>query len=374
MKLQSGYPFSLVRYGLPFSYPKLLQDIKTDVAIVGGGISGALNAYYLTEAGLDCVVVDGRTIGLGSTCASTSLLQYEIDTPLNKLIEKIGEQDAVKAYTLCRAAIYTLAKLAAKLNVPSFQLKQSLYYAAYKKHVKPLYEEYLCRKRYGFEVDFLSDAELGKKFNLRAPAGILSQDGAYADAYVFTHALLQYGIRNNLRVFDRTFIKNIVTHKGYTTLVTAQRFRVMAKKIIFATGYEAARQLAKKTVDLRSTYVTISENLPPEHLSFAKDYLIWNTAHPYLYMRATEDNRILVGGRDEKFSSFSARDKKIDSKRKLLLNDYERAFPGSRFSSEFCWAGTFGETKDGLPTSVRMQKIAITILRWPMGATASPLV
>ena len=83
MNLITGYPYWLINSGLPTNYPKLEKSLKTDIVIIGGGISGALTAYYLTNAGLNCVVVDSRTIGLGSTCASTALLQYELDTPLS---------------------------------------------------------------------------------------------------------------------------------------------------------------------------------------------------------------------------------------------------------------------------------------------------
>ena len=80
MELTAGYPFSLIKNGIPFEYPKLSKNVRSRVVVIGGGISGALTAYYLTEKGVDCILVDGRSIGLGSTCASTSLLQYELDT------------------------------------------------------------------------------------------------------------------------------------------------------------------------------------------------------------------------------------------------------------------------------------------------------
>src|SRR4051812_42198507 len=101
MDLHSGYPFWLIKNGLPFEYPKLDRSIKTDVVILGGGISGALTAYHLINEAVDCVVVDARTIGLGSTCASTALLQYEIDTPLCRLKDKVGYSNAVQSYKLC---------------------------------------------------------------------------------------------------------------------------------------------------------------------------------------------------------------------------------------------------------------------------------
>lgn len=79
MNLTTGYPYWLIKNGLPENYPKLNQDIKTEIVIIGGGISGALSAYYLVNTGLDCILVDALTIGLGSTCAGTSLLQYELE-------------------------------------------------------------------------------------------------------------------------------------------------------------------------------------------------------------------------------------------------------------------------------------------------------
>src|SRR5690242_17902621 len=116
MHLTGGSPFYLIKDGLQTAYPKLLQHIETNTVIIGGGISGALSAYYLTNAGVECILVDARTIGLGSTCASTSLLQYELDVPLHILKEKIGEKNAEKAYRLCGDAIDTITQIMNDIN------------------------------------------------------------------------------------------------------------------------------------------------------------------------------------------------------------------------------------------------------------------
>lgn len=57
MNLTTGYPYWLINSGLPNKYLKLDKPIKTDVVVMGGGISGALTAYYLVEAGINCIVV-----------------------------------------------------------------------------------------------------------------------------------------------------------------------------------------------------------------------------------------------------------------------------------------------------------------------------
>ncbi|WP_078695628.1 FAD-dependent oxidoreductase [Caloramator quimbayensis] len=40
--------------------------MECDVLVIGGGITGALCAYYFAEAGVDTVIVDKNIIGYGS--------------------------------------------------------------------------------------------------------------------------------------------------------------------------------------------------------------------------------------------------------------------------------------------------------------------
>src|ERR1051325_9831195 len=131
MDLRSGLPYSLLKNGLMYDYPKLDDSLKAEVVILGGGISGALSAYYLLKAGIGCVVIDARGIGLGSSCASTSLLQYEIDVPLVELQSKIGYKNAVRSYEVCAGSILKLKDIANDIGFKDFQLKNSLYYASF---------------------------------------------------------------------------------------------------------------------------------------------------------------------------------------------------------------------------------------------------
>ena len=349
MDLKSGLPFSLIKSGLVADYPKLEHDIKTDVVIIGGGISGALAAYYLIKNNIPCVVVDARTIGLGSTAASTSLLQYEIDTPLHKLINFVGTKNAVKSYWLCAQAIDKLNQIRKEIKFTNFETKQSLYYAATKKDVAELETEYRIRKQHGFKVSLLKEDAVFKKTGLHAPAAILSAKAAQTDAYLFTHSLLQYNIKKGLMVFDRTPITDI-RHSTKTVKLTTENGKTLqAKKIIYATGYETVNYIDKKILKLQSTYAIASEVLSTPKPFWKNDMLIWNTANPYLYIRTTEDNRIIVGGRDENFYSPGRRDKLLKKKTKQLSKDFLKLFPDINFTPEFSWTGTFGSTKDGLP-------------------------
>src|SRR5882757_2585846 len=105
--------------GLVAHYPSLDKNLSIDVAIMGAGISAALTAWYLRKSGLKVAVFDRRHVGMGSTAASTAFLQYEIDTPLTRLSQLVGEQSAVKSYELCRKAIYDIGDICSALK-PKF--------------------------------------------------------------------------------------------------------------------------------------------------------------------------------------------------------------------------------------------------------------
>jgi glycine/D-amino acid oxidase-like deaminating enzyme len=349
MDLTSGYPFSLVRYGMPYTYPKLTAAVNTDVLIIGGGISGALIGYHMHQAGFDCVIVDGRSIGLGSTCASTSLLQYEIDVSLRELSEKIGRKNAVRAYQLCKESIHKLGSIAAKIGLREFQYNRSLFYAAFHKDQSFLAREFNLRHASGFRVEYLGAADLEKEFNFTAPAAILSYDAAYADAYLFTHALHQYSIGKGLKVYDRTFVKKITPGRRSITAITEDNIQIKAKKVIYATGYEVAPMIPEKYFRLHSTYVTISEHMLQKPTAIIEDLMMWSTAKPYLYIRGTAEGRVIAGGRDEVFFNPKKRDRLIKKKSAMLVRDFHKLFPEAEFKAEFSWAGTFGATPDGLP-------------------------
>ncbi|HEU4860592.1 MAG TPA: FAD-dependent oxidoreductase [Chitinophagaceae bacterium] len=349
MKLSSGYPLSLIKNGLLFSYPKLAKNIKTDVLVLGGGISGALTAHYLVQEGVDCVLIDARTIGLGSTCASTSLLQYEIDVSLHELIKMVGTKAAVRSYKLGVSAILKLEALARKIGVHDFERKQSLYSAAYKKDVSFLREEYAARKKHGFDVRYLDEASVYKQFGFASHGAILSDVAAAIDTYLLTHSLLQFNLNKGLKVYDRTPAISIEHNQRNVQIKTPDKFVIRAKKLVYATGYEVVDFISKPIVKLASTYAIASESFNATQKFGKKDAVIWNTAKPYLYMRTTNDNRIIIGGRDEEFFSHLRRDRLIPQKTRQLKTDFEKMFPAIPFKTEFSWAGTFGSTKDGLP-------------------------
>lgn len=350
MNLKSNEPFWLVKNGMLNSYASLREDITCDVLVVGSGITGSLIAHQCVEDGFNVVVIDRREVCNGSSSATTSMLQYEIDTPLYELINLIGKDAAEECYWACSDAIDVLAKLSKKIRSKAgFKYKKSLYYASESKHVNMLLKEFEARKEAGFKVSWLDEADLKWKYKLQNGYGaILSDQGASVDAYTLANELLIYNQARGLRIYDKTKLEMVEYKKDHCIVKTNTGAKIDAQRIVYCVGFESAHMIKDKFVDLISSFALVSEVNDDGYKDFKK-ILIWNTSSPYLYMRTTKDGRFLIGGEDVPFRNPEKRDALLDKKEKLLLKAMNETFPHVEFYPDFVWAGTFGETKDGLP-------------------------
>jgi hypothetical protein len=66
-------------------YARLSGHHETSVAIVGGGMTGALVAHAFASAGIAATVLEAGVVGRGSTAASSALLLQEPDLELLQL-------------------------------------------------------------------------------------------------------------------------------------------------------------------------------------------------------------------------------------------------------------------------------------------------
>jgi glycine/D-amino acid oxidase-like deaminating enzyme len=349
MDLKSGYPFWAVKNGLLHAFPPLQQDLRCDVAVLGGGISGALIADELATHGHEVVVVDRRDVGWGSTAASTALLQYEIDTPMTELAGRYGDADAVLAYRSCAEAIELLQAKAAEVRDVGFARTDSLYWASTRRHVSALHREFESRRRHGFDVDWLDRDALRAGFELDAPGAILSHVAARMDPYRMAYQLLQRLEKRGAGVFDRTTIASIQATSRGVTLHTPEGFEVRAGHVVLAAGYEAQRWVDQRVARNRSSYAFVSDPIDTAALGALAGTLLWETARPYLYLRSTDDGRLLVGGADDAIDIPARRDARVEKKARVLLKKVLALWPQLPLAIDFAWAGTFAETGDGLP-------------------------
>jgi glycine/D-amino acid oxidase-like deaminating enzyme len=328
----------------------LRRSLQTEVVVIGAGISGAMIAQALTEAGKRPLIVDRRRAALlGSTAASTALLQFELDTPLTKLSRSIGRRKAERVWIASRNAVNELRTRSHKLGIDAhFKSRPSLYLAGNVLDAKGLKREVRHRQRIGLASEYLDREMLRHHFGIDRPAALLNHGNAEANPVQLAAGYLRQAIKAGARFHAPHDIVDIDCNRRGTTLLTNDGFHIHARHVIFCTGYELVKIVPAADNRILSTWAIATR--PQPRAIWPQKALIWEASEPYLYLRTTADGRIICGGEDEDFADTEKRDALTPQKTKRIEKKLHRLFPRIDSRAAVSWTGSFGGSPNGMPT------------------------
>ncbi len=330
-------------------YRRHLTRETCDVAVIGAGISGSLVALALAERGHDVVILDRREPCRGSTLASTAMIQFELDTTLSELSEKIGSKSARRAYARSFHAVQSLGELIARHRLRcGWKERHALYLAGDAHGSRALKAETSVRKRAGLPSRYLDAESLASEFGIERTGAILSEGAAEVNPVQLAIGCLRIAKRLGARLYAHHEVADVQPHREGVEIATAEGAIVSARRAIFTTGYETLPALPRGKFDIISTWAMATKPIPPRTF-WPTRCLIWEAADPYLYMRTTEDNRILAGGEDSSLNSPERRDAAIENKAERLLAKIEKLLPGRDLEIDYAWGGAFADSPSGLP-------------------------
>ncbi|MBB2710258.1 FAD-binding oxidoreductase [Rhizobium sophoriradicis] len=324
------------------------QSIAADVAVIGGGITGALIAEHLTARGFCVVIVDRQELDFGSTAASTAMLQWEIDSTLSELETWYGFERAAGIYRRSAAAVAGLAKLIATNGIAcGFRSRNTLYLAANQEGARDLQAERQLRRRAGLPGVYLEHPDLFTQFELDRDGAIYSPGSAEADPLLLTWALIAIAVRRGAQLLKAS-VTALHSDGDHVTAETDGGHVIQARHLVLATGYSMPGLEMPKLHRVCSSwaFATVPQN--PARL-WRDRALIWEDSHPYLYMRTTADHRIVAGGEDDGTVNAAVRERKLPAKIRVIQAKMQRLWPRADTRIAHAWGGTFGETADGLP-------------------------
>jgi glycine/D-amino acid oxidase-like deaminating enzyme len=325
------------------------RDVKTDVLVVGAGISGALIAHALSRDGHRVTVIDRRGPVMGSTPASTALLLFEIDIPLVQLKRKLGARPAERAWLRSKGALDALYELTRREKIDAaMSLRPSVYLSGTLLDARGLEAEAKARGRLGLPSHFLNRQALRARFGLSRSAAIVSYHNIAVNPRELAAGFLRRAMQLGAQLFAPHEIVDIQLGKRAALALTKDHFTVEARHIILCTGYELPKIVPMEGHSVASTWV-IATKTQPKHL-WPEECFIWEASDPYLYVRATEDGRIICGGEDAEFVDEDRRDAQLNSKTKTLERKLSALLPGIDSRAQFAWTASFGQSDTGLPT------------------------
>ena len=352
-RLRSGLPLWLARApGTSRQYPSLSGKHETSVAIVGGGMTGALVAHLFASAGVSTILLEASRAGRGSTAASSALLLQEPDLELTELERRYGKRAARRIWQTSGESVDALVRLLERLRI-SCELKRgdAVYYATDAQAVARLRAEYELRERRGFEATWLEPGALRRTTGIAARGAIRTRGNAQFDPYRACLGVLRAGVAAGAQVFERSPVRRITTDRDGVRVWT-RRGSVEARQVVIATGYATPqfRPLAGRFRMYR-TYVLATEPVKPDARREVglPDVMIWDAQRPYHYARWTPDHRLLLGGGDTPVRP-GVRPGQFAAAIDRLRAHFEEQLPYvSTMRTDFAWEGLFATTPDTLP-------------------------
>ena len=296
--LRTGRSVWADSHGLGVPVRALTEAVSVDIAIIGAGISGAFMARELSRDH-SVVVLDRRPPLMGSTVASTALLQWEIDLPLTALADQIGMPAARRAYLRSRAAVDALKQIVDEEGIRcGLADKSSLYLAGDEYGRRALEAEAEARAAIGLDSTFLGPAELRDRFGIDRTGAILSTGSASADPAQLAAALLRRAQADGAVVYSPVEVMQAASDPDGVTLLTDAGHAVRARHVVFCCGYEFPDGVPTPGAKVISTWALATKERTPCP-AWLRDMLVWEASDPYLYFRMASDGRLIVGGEDE---------------------------------------------------------------------------
>ena len=338
----------------PPRYPILRGHHDTDIAIVGGGITGAMVAEAFTRRGVSVAVVEASRIAMGSTAASTALLLQEPDYDLDALTRKYGRKKATRIWTLGQEAAADFIDTIRRLNIKcDLDERDSLYYTLAEDRAKLLQRELKRRRQAGLGGDWLDARALRRISGIRGSGGAIRTTGnAQLNPVLACVGLFDAAAKRGAAIFEQSTITRIRS-TGDAVRLYSPRGTIDARQVVIATGYATKyfRPLAGR-FRMRHTYVLATNRigmLARRRLGIGK-VMLWDTERPYHYLRWTPDHRLLLGGADHPVKPGARRQRQFNDATTALRDYFEELFPVLRdVGIDRCWEGLFAMTPDSLP-------------------------
>jgi glycine/D-amino acid oxidase-like deaminating enzyme len=334
-------------------FPSLKRNLEVDIAVVGGGVTGAAAAWRFASAGARVALLEADRVGRGSTAASTALLMQEPDEDFRVLAARYGARAAARIWLLSRAATRELVGTLRRLRIRCGLTQQdSVYYTETRRDLARLRDEHRRRSGAGIGGRWLDAAAVARVAGFDAPGGIRTHGNAQVDPFAACTGLMRAAVRAGALVFERSPVVATAASRR-DVVVETERASVRADRVIVATGYATPYfKPLEARFRMLTTYVIATRPLDAyeRRRIGLGPVMLWDAGKPYYYARWTRDHRLMLGGGDRPKVSEAERPGALDAGAREVRDHFMRMYPSlADVQIDFRWEGLFATTPDSLP-------------------------
>ncbi|MFC7319481.1 FAD-dependent oxidoreductase [Halobacillus campisalis] len=215
------------------SFEPLSQSIRTDVVVVGAGITGITTAYLLAKEGKNVTLIESSSILNGTTGHTTAKVTAQHGLIYNELINHFGEEHAALYLQAQNDAISSMEKDIQELNIScQWERQPAILYATTAEGAQKLEKEREAYRRLGVAEESLT----GLSFSVDETGVLLMGNQAQFHPLLYLSSILEEFLNLGGQVYEQTTAVKVI--EGENVLVkTDQEADVTCDQLVICTHF-----------------------------------------------------------------------------------------------------------------------------------------
>lgn len=216
------------------SFPKLQKDVRVDVAVVGGGITGLTSAYLLAKSGAKVAVVEAGSILNGTTGHTTAKITSQHSLIYDELISHFGEENAGLYYQANDDALQFIKSLVREKKIDCDLTEEDAYiYTNSNQEMDKLLKEFKAYEKLGVTGgEYVSSLPIP----VEAMAAVVMRNQAQFHPLKFLRYLVDAFTEMGGQIYENTTAVDI--EEGNEPVVTTRdSYKVRCSQLIVSSHY-----------------------------------------------------------------------------------------------------------------------------------------
>lgn len=344
-----------------------IKDKKFDVLIIGGGLAGLTTAYLLKDSGLKIGVIEGSTIGYGTTGFTSAKLTIQHDIRYKYLLDSFGIDKCKQYLKAHEEGLNLIREIIKTNNIDCDYKEQTAYvYTTREEEIHILKQEFEAYKTLQINGFYTENVDLPIK--CLAAIGIKNQGQFNPLKYLYS--LYNILLDSPVEIYENVRALNINPHSK-EHIVNTEKGDVYANKVIVTSHYPFDNDFGLFFLRL---YQEKSYVLAVKTDSNPFDGMYININDPTYSMRyhySDKENLLILGGGNHRVAT---RDNEMDSYDDLenfLKEHFKNYEIISKWSTQDCMTYDKVPYIGNISNNVENIFVATGFNKWGMTGTAA---
>jgi gamma-glutamylputrescine oxidase len=282
-----------------FTAARLTEDVSTDVAIIGGGITGVSAALHLAERGYKVALLEAQEIGWGASGRNGGQALPGFGCSLHKLRQLTGAEATKRLWDMSVEAVELLHGQIERFGIPAAPVRGYLHAALKERQVRDLREEQEELAALGAPVGRLfTGADLQERLpSPRYIAALEDNIAGHIHPYNYTLGLAAAAQAAGAMLYAQAPVRKVEPGAKITLHVGGRR--VTASYLLVAGGAYLGgleKKLSGYIMPV-GTYIMATEPRDDVAGLIPGNEAVGDLNFVLDYFRRSPDNRMLFGGR-----------------------------------------------------------------------------